>query len=162
MIADRRAVWNNSPDRRRCQLLKFAGVFPSWYPDEWLTEDDNPQKQQEGGLKGKEDYSDLSGTPPGQSSGRKLAPAWLQTSSCSALLQVQRNLQEKRNYLLAVGSWNKLLVAIHKEFLKSTHVWLLTSRHPLITFDQCTKMILLVLQSLNRKVFQHVYGAGIN
>lgn len=23
--------------------LDVAGVFPRWYPDKWLTEDDNPQ-----------------------------------------------------------------------------------------------------------------------
>lgn len=78
LISQFGAVWNHSLDQQCCQLLMSLVCFladirkSDWQKMIIL----KTTKQRPG----REDYPDLLGTLPGQSSGWKLAPAWLQTN----------------------------------------------------------------------------------
>lgn len=79
--------WYFSSGRRRSRVklqpgppapLDAAGAFPRRHPDKCLTETDDSSSRRITRWRscGGEDHRDLSGTPPGQSSAWKLAPAW--------------------------------------------------------------------------------------
>lgn len=133
--------------------LDVAGVFPRWYPDKWLTEDDNPQNNNmeawpvPGG-----DYRDLSGTLPGQSSGWKLAPAWLQNKPVAALLyfklQGQRNLQ-KTHGVWFPGCEELAAWKFDSQSIKNCNVW------PFFFF-QCT-LIMHYIWSVIETLQYHLF-----
>lgn len=79
-------------------LPAVAGVFPCWHSDKWLTEDDNPQKKQDGRPGRRGTTAICQGLFLVKGSSRKLAPARLlkQTSSDLLLLFVPSGLNLQR------------------------------------------------------------------